>query len=50
VEKSMPGFSVGKKEDKCGLRSSGTCVIDFTDVKVINTYEIAHSSNINAVW
>ena len=34
VEKSMPGFVVGKKEDKMGIRGSDTHSLMFSDVKV----------------
>ena len=34
VEKDMPGFVVGKKEDKLGIRGSDTHSLMFTDVKV----------------
>jgi alkylation response protein AidB-like acyl-CoA dehydrogenase len=34
VEKSMPGFSVGKKEKKLGIRASSTCEVIFDKVKV----------------
>ncbi len=34
VEKGMTGFSVGKKEDKMGIRGSDTHSLMFTDVKV----------------
>ena len=34
VEKGMPGFSVGKKEDKMGMRSSSTSELIFEDCKV----------------
>ncbi|KAK6639622.1 hypothetical protein RUM43_007895 [Polyplax serrata] len=34
VERDTPGLSVGKKEDKLGLRASGTCQVNFDDVKV----------------
>ncbi len=34
VEKGMPGFVVGKKEDKLGIRGSDTHSLMFTDVKV----------------
>lgn len=34
VEKNMPGFQVGKKEEKMGIRGSDTHSIMFTDVKV----------------
>ncbi|REA57317.1 acyl-CoA dehydrogenase [Dyadobacter luteus] len=34
VEKGWEGFSVGKKEDKMGIRASDTHTLMFTDVKV----------------
>ena len=34
VEKGMPGFQVGKKEDKLGIRGSDTHSLMFTDVKI----------------
>src|ERR671910_2350091 len=34
LEKGMPGFVVGKKEDKMGIRGSDTHSLMFTDVKV----------------
>ena len=34
VEKSFEGFSVGKKEDKLGIRSSDTCSLVLQDCKV----------------
>jgi alkylation response protein AidB-like acyl-CoA dehydrogenase len=34
VEKDMPGFQVGLKEDKLGIRGSDTHSLMFTDVKV----------------
>lgn len=34
VEKDSPGFQVGKKEDKLGIRGSDTHALMFTDVKV----------------
>ena len=34
VEKEMPGFVVGKKEDKMGIRGSDTHSLMFSDVKV----------------
>jgi len=37
VEKEMPGFQVGKKEDKLGIRGSDTHSIMFTDMKVPKT-------------
>ncbi|MGH9492542.1 MAG: acyl-CoA dehydrogenase family protein, partial [Terriglobales bacterium] len=34
VEKDCPGFSVGKKEDKLGIRASSTCELILEDCKV----------------
>jgi butyryl-CoA dehydrogenase len=34
VEKGMPGFTFGKKEDKLGIRASSTRELVFTDCKV----------------
>jgi len=34
VEKGMPGFEVGPKEDKLGIRGSDTHTLQFNDVKV----------------
>lgn len=34
VEKDMPGFAVGKKEDKLGIRASSTCELVLTDCRV----------------
>jgi butyryl-CoA dehydrogenase len=34
VEKGMPGFGVGKKENKLGLRGSDTCELVFEDARV----------------
>ncbi len=34
VERDMPGFVIGRKEDKLGIRSSDTHTLMFTDVKV----------------
>ena len=34
VEKSFEGFSVGKKEDKLGIRASSTCELVFDDCRV----------------
>jgi len=34
VERDFPGFKVGKKEDKCGIRASSTCELIFEDCKV----------------
>lgn len=34
VPKNIPGFSLGKKEDKLGIRGSSTCQLIFEDCKV----------------
>ena len=34
VEKNFPGFSVGKKEDKLGIRASSTCELILEDCEV----------------
>jgi len=34
VEREMPGFSVGKKEDKLGIRASSTCELVLEDVRI----------------
>ena len=34
VERGMPGFSIGKKEDKLGIRASSTCELIFEDCAV----------------
>jgi butyryl-CoA dehydrogenase/short/branched chain acyl-CoA dehydrogenase len=34
VEKGFPGFAVGKKEDKLGIRASSTCELVLTDCRV----------------
>jgi alkylation response protein AidB-like acyl-CoA dehydrogenase len=34
VEKEFPGFTVGKKEDKLGIRASSTCELVLEDCKV----------------
>jgi butyryl-CoA dehydrogenase/short/branched chain acyl-CoA dehydrogenase len=34
VEKDFPGFTVGKKEDKLGIRASSTCELILEDCKV----------------
>jgi len=37
VEKQFPGFSVGKKEDKLGIRASSTCELILEDCRVPNS-------------
>ncbi|MCU1348408.1 MAG: Butyryl-CoA dehydrogenase, partial [Acidobacteria bacterium] len=34
VERDFPGFSIGKKEDKTGIRASSTCELIFEDCRV----------------
>jgi alkylation response protein AidB-like acyl-CoA dehydrogenase len=34
VERGVPGFAVGKKEDKLGIRASSTCELLFEDCRV----------------
>jgi alkylation response protein AidB-like acyl-CoA dehydrogenase len=34
VEKGTPGFSIGKKEDKLGIRASSTCELHFDECRV----------------
>ncbi|MGE0820755.1 MAG: acyl-CoA dehydrogenase [Candidatus Binatia bacterium] len=34
IEREFPGFSVGKKEDKLGIRASSTCELVLEDVRV----------------
>src|ERR1700723_2979822 len=34
VEKGAPGFTLGKKEDKLGIRASSTCAVNFKDCVV----------------
>jgi alkylation response protein AidB-like acyl-CoA dehydrogenase len=34
VDRGMPGFTVGKKEDKLGIRASSTCELLFEDCRV----------------
>ncbi len=34
VERDTPGFTIGKKEDKLGIRASSTCELRFSDCRV----------------
>lgn len=34
VDRDTPGLSVAKKEDKLGIRASGTCMVHFDNVRV----------------
>jgi alkylation response protein AidB-like acyl-CoA dehydrogenase len=38
VERNVPGFSVGKKEDKLGIRASSTCELLFEDCQVARAH------------
>lgn len=40
VDRDMPGFVVGPKENKLGIRGSDTCSLMFTDVKVLKENRI----------
>jgi len=40
VEKGMEGFEIGKKEDKLGIRSSDTCSLGFTNVRVTDDHRL----------
>jgi alkylation response protein AidB-like acyl-CoA dehydrogenase len=37
VEKGTPGFAVGKKEDKLGIRASSTCELTFENCRIPKT-------------
>ena len=37
IERGAPGFTVGKKEDKLGIRASSTCELIFDDCRVAGT-------------
>lgn len=34
LDRNTPGFTVGKKENKLGIRASGTCMLHFDNVRV----------------
>jgi alkylation response protein AidB-like acyl-CoA dehydrogenase len=34
IEKDLPGFTVGKKEDKLGIRASSTCELILKDCRI----------------
>ena len=34
MERDTPGLSIGKKEDKLGIRASSTCTVTLEDVKI----------------
>lgn len=42
VEKKFPGFSVGKKEDKLGIRASSTCELLMEDLPVPKENVLGH--------
>lgn len=37
IDRNTPGLSVAKKEDKLGIRASGTCMVHFDNVRVPKT-------------
>lgn len=37
IDAGTPGLSIGKKEDKLGLRASNTCAVHFDNV-VVSVY------------
>jgi len=43
VERESPGFSVGKKEDKLGIRASSTCELILEDVRVPRTHVVGET-------
>jgi alkylation response protein AidB-like acyl-CoA dehydrogenase len=45
VEKGMPGFEMGKKEDKLGIRSSDTCSLAFTNVELTSEHLLGAECN-----
>ena len=38
VDRDTPGLTVGKNEDKLGIRASSTCPVIFEDVKVFKLF------------
>ena len=44
VDRDSEGLSIGKKEDKLGLRSSSTCAVYFDGVKVSIQILLSHST------
>ena len=44
VDRNSEGLSIGKKEDKLGLRSSSTCAVYFDGVKVSIQILLSHST------
>lgn len=40
VPKGTPGFTIGKKEDKMGIRPSNTCELIFQDVVIPESYRV----------
>ena len=45
VDKGMQGFEIGQKEDKLGIRSSDTCSLGFTDVRIPATHVLGVVGN-----
>ena len=42
VDRDTPGLTVGKKEDKLGIRASSTCVVSVADVKVDESAQLVN--------
>lgn len=40
IPKGTPGFTIGKKEDKMGIRPSNTCELIFQDVVIPESYRV----------
>ena len=45
VEKGTPGFKIGKKENKLGIRSSDTHSLSFSDVKIAKRNRLGEEGN-----
>jgi butyryl-CoA dehydrogenase/short/branched chain acyl-CoA dehydrogenase len=43
VEREMPGFGVGKKEDKLGIRASSTCELILEDCRVLKNHMLGEA-------
>lgn len=49
ADRDMPGLTVGKKEDKLGIRASSTCPVTFENLKVpVSSSNSSSSSNSNS--
>jgi alkylation response protein AidB-like acyl-CoA dehydrogenase len=45
VEKNTPGFSVGRKEDKLGIRASSTCELILDECEVAETQVLGEAGS-----